>query len=223
MTIGIFTAMQSEARSFVTADSVTERVGEFTFVKFELNGAQAVLCVPPSVGEICASAAVQLLISRFNVNVVLNFGVVGALTEQASHYNMVYVSHVTHYDMDTSSIDNCGVGYYCTFSTDSFAADEQLLASAKQVLDLPVVKCASADKFVSDSAVKADLADRFGADICDMESAGVLIACKLNNVPCLFVKCIADTLFGGAEEYSTKIQSILYDFRAVAQQIVRCC
>ena len=222
MTIGIYTAMEKEAKSFfVGSDFVTQKIGAYTFYKFGLSGADAVLCVPPYVGEITAAAGTQMLIDRFAVDIVLNFGVVGALTEQASQMAMAYVGFVTHYQMDTSAVDDFDAGYYDVFATKTIPTNAQLIDLAKSVVDLPVVGCASGDKFVGDPAEKFDLADRFGAQICDMEAAGILITCKYANVPCLFVKCIADTLFGGKDEYWDKATAVTGKFRAVAEQICR--
>ena len=123
--------------------------------------------------------------------------------------------------MDTSAVDGCEVGYYDVLGSKFAENDSALIAKAKSVLDLPVVTCASADKFVADPAEKADIAMRFEAEICDMESAAIAIVCRYNNLPCLMVKCVADTLFGGAEDYTTKMQTILYDFRTVAEQICK--
>lgn len=221
MKIGIYTALKEEAHSFIKGDYTVEQIGAYTFYKFDLAGNQAVLCLPPYVGEITAAAGVQLLITHFGVEVLFNFGVVGALTERASSYAMTYVGRVCHYAMDTSAVDGCEVGYYDVLGSKFAENDSALIAKAKTVLDLPVVTCASADKFVADPAEKADIARRFEAEICDMESAAIAIVCRYNNLPCLMVKCVADTLFGGAEDYTTKMQTILYDFRTVAEQICK--
>lgn len=202
MTIGIFTAMEKEARSFLAhGEYVKANDGAFAVYKFKLARHDAVLCCPPSVGEIAASAACQLLITKYHVDVILNFGVVGALTEQTSLMSVVLVNSVVHYDMDTYVIDNLPVGRYGCFDDVAVECDKRLIDLALSVEKLPCVRCASADKFVAVSEQKAALNTNFGAEICDMESAGILFTCKFNNVPCLLVKCISDSLFGGTDEY----------------------
>lgn len=221
MTIGIFTAMEKEARSFLKDGAyVATTVGGFKIYKFTLSGHNAVLCCPPSVGEIAASAACQLLISKFGVDVIFNFGIVGALSEQTSLLSTVLVKSVVHYDMDTSQIDEWAtVGRYGCFDDVKVDCDQTLLNKALAVVDLPVVTCASADKFVADPAQKAVLNKSFGADICDMESAGVLFACRFNNVPCLMVKCISDSLFGGCGEYTQNCVKAAEGFMSLASKI----
>ena len=219
MKIGIFTAMKKEATSFLQGDVTLEVVGGFSIYQFALGKHTAVLCCPPSVGEIAASAACQLLITKYKVDAVLNFGVVGALTPKASVQSFVYVGDVVHYDMDTSEVDGCPVGFYGCFDDVAVKCDEALIAKAQQVNALPVVRCASADKFVDKQQAKTALNHDFGAEICDMESAGILFACKFNNVPCLLVKCISDSLVGGYEEYCNNVQAACQGFFQFAQAL----
>ncbi len=61
--------------------------------------------------------------------------------------------------------------------------------------------CASADRFVSGSKDKAYLHETFGADICDMESAGILLTCNRNKVPCVMLKAVSDAMEGTGEEF----------------------
>ncbi|MCH5157118.1 MAG: 5'-methylthioadenosine/S-adenosylhomocysteine nucleosidase [Clostridiales bacterium] len=219
MKIGIFTAMEKEAASFLQEDAVKETVGAFTLYKFMLGKHSAVLCCPPSVGEIAASAACQLLITKYNVDCILNFGVVGALTPKASVQSFVYVKDVVHYDMDVSLADGFPVGKYGCFDDVAVQCDKSLLNKALHFNNLPAVRCASADKFVGTVEGKTDLNIKFGADICDMESAGILFACRFNNVPCLLVKCISDSLTDGFEEYCNNVHNACKGFFTFAEQL----
>lgn len=48
---------------------------------------------------------------------------------------------------------------------------------------MKLVTVASGDVFVTKNDDKHRLAKEFGADICEMELAGIAIACERNNVP----------------------------------------
>ncbi len=219
MKIGIFTAMEKEAVSFF--DNATKTMdGNFAIYTFKLGNHDAVLCVPPTVGEITAAASCQLLIAKYHVDIILNFGVVGALTEKTSLCSTVLVKDVVHYDMDTSTIDNVSVGRYCCFDDVAIPTDQTLLAKALQFQNMPTVRCASADKFVDDATAKSNLYAQFDADICDMESAGIVMTCRFNNVPCLLVKCISDSLFGGSSEYCLTVNQVTKNFLDLATKIV---
>ena len=219
MKIGIFTAMEKEAASFLRRDVVKEVVGGFSVYRFALGKHDAVLCCPPSVGEIAASAACQLLITKYNVDCILNFGVVGALTPKASVQSFVYVKDVVHYDMDVSEADGTPVGRYGCFDDTPVKCDEALLNKAQRFNSLPTVRCASADKFVGKPEAKTALNRNFGAEICDMESAGILFVCRFNNVPCLLVKCISDSLTGGYGEYRDNVLNACQGFFVFAEQL----
>ena len=219
MKIGIFTAMEKEASSFLRADVTKETVGMFTVYKFNLGKHDAVLCCPPEVGEIAAASACQMLITKYNVDCIFNFGVVGALTPKMSVQSLVYVKDVVHYDMDTSVVEGFPVGKYSCFDDVAVKCCETLLNKAMKVNSLPAVRCASADKFVDGVERKTALNKNFGAEICDMESAGILFTCRFNNVPCLLVKCISDSLTDGFAEYCQNTLSACNGFFAFAEQL----
>ncbi len=219
MTIGIFTAMQKEATSFLKDGVVAEKVGDFCFYRFKLGAHDAVLCCPPYVGEIAAASATQLLITHYKAAVVFNFGVVGALTDEVALYDLVYVRDVVHYDMDTSVVDGEPVGRYSCFEDVAVSASRALLSKAIDARACPLARCASADKFVSSPVQKENLHLNFGADVCDMESAAVLFTCNFNHVPCLLVKCISDSRGGGYDEYKLNVHEACKDFWTLATQI----
>lgn len=43
--------------------------------------------------------------------------------------------------------------------------------------------------------------DKFGAQICEMEAAGIVLTCNRNEVPCMMIKIISDGITGGVEEF----------------------
>lgn len=156
-------------------------------------------------GEIAASMCTQFLIDEFDVDMILNYGVVGALNERLSHALICVVKDVIDYRFDTSEIDNVPVGRHIEFPQRNLETDSFLRKKALEVEPaLLEVVDASGDRFVNKAEEKQEIAKEFGADICEMEASGILLTCMRNNVPALFIKVIADTLFGGAEEYSTK-------------------
>ena len=71
--------------------------------------------------------------------------------------------------------------------------------------DLKTVICASGDKFIGDSAKKQNLHELYGADICEMEAAGIVLTCNRNQVPCMLIKTVSDGITGGAEEFSREV------------------
>lgn len=154
-------------------------------------------------GEIYASAATQLLISKYGVQLIVNFGICGGLTPEMSLCRTCVVEKVIHYDYDVSAIDGTEVGRYSDLPDVYIAADPKLIELAVSVMpELERVICASADKFVSDPDKKAELHEQFGASICEMESAGILLTANRCGVPALLIKAVSDSVSGGAEEFA---------------------
>lgn len=154
------------------------------------------------VGEIAAAAGTQYLITKYNVELILNFGVVGALTEEMSEKKICIVKEVCHYPFDLTEIDNVEQGRYTEFPDRYIQTTPELIARAQEVYpDLTAVRCASGDRFVGNEKDKRYLHDEFGADICEMEAAGIILTCVRNQIPVMSIKMVSDSVHGGAEEF----------------------
>ena len=153
-------------------------------------------------GEIAAASGTQFLISEYKVDLVVNFGVVGGLTEAMATTKLCIVDKVVHYDFDTSAVDNVEVGRYLNYPDVYIPVSAELKEIAFKVNPelIPVI-CASGDKFVSDEQAKIRLHEQFNADICEMEAAGIALTCNRNNVPCVMLKIVSDGIKGGYQEF----------------------
>ncbi|MBR2670441.1 MAG: 5'-methylthioadenosine/S-adenosylhomocysteine nucleosidase [Solobacterium sp.] len=154
------------------------------------------------VGEIAAAAGTQYLITKYNVELILNFGVVGALTEEMSEKKICIVKEVCHYPFDLTEIDDVEQGRYTEFPDRYIQTTPELIARAQEVYpDLTAVRCASGDRFVGNEKDKRYLHDEFGADICEMEAAGIILTCVRNHIPVMSIKMVSDSVHGGADEF----------------------
>ena len=79
----------------------TERRGGFDVFHYE-NEQYILYVIHSGIGEIAAAAAAQLLIDRYGVELIVNFGVVGGLTEEMAQTRTCVVTRVVHYDFDVS-------------------------------------------------------------------------------------------------------------------------
>lgn len=195
MKIGIITAMADETTPLY--QKMGKATGEInvagvTIFKFEIDGNEIFL-VRSGVGEIRAAMTFQLLVDRFEVDAVLNFGFVGSLDNRFEVGDLVLAEKVVHYQFDTSAIDNVPAGQYDGNDSVFFSVDNGLIEKVQKELDtkLPQVVVASGDKFIASREDKEHLRT-FGADICEMECAGLVIASVRNNVPLLSIKVISD-------------------------------
>lgn len=159
--------------------------------------------VKSGVGEIYAAAATQYLISEYRVDVVVNYGVVGSIYTNLHPGDTVLVGSVVQHDFDISAVDGVPCGWHPEIESQVAWIDENgTFKDAKALFpDLKVVRCASGDQFIADQKKKLQIRNDFGADVCDMEAAGIALVCKQNHVPCVILKTVADGEDGGSEEY----------------------
>ena len=173
-------------------------------------------------GEINAAAGTQILISLYGVEKIINFGVVGALTADMTTTELCVVEKVVHYDFDARDWLGIPKGQYPDNNSVFFETDKELLDKATEIApELKKVVCASADKFVASPEAKSALNKEFGADICEMESAGIVITCAKNKIPCLLIKAISDSLLGGDKEFLKelgRVSEICFD---VADKVIK--
>ena len=195
MKIGIITAMAGETTPLY--QKMGNATGEInvagvTISKFDIDSNEIFL-VRSGVGEIRAAMTFQLLVDRFDVDVVLNFGFVGSLDNRFDIGDIVLAEKIVHYQFDTSAIDNVPAGQYDGNDSIYFTADKALIEKVQNELsyNLPEVIVASGDKFVASKEDKEYLRT-LGAQICEMECAGLVIASQRNNVPLLSMKVISD-------------------------------
>ena len=159
-------------------------------------------------GEIAASSGVQYLTAKFGVSYIVNFGVVGGLTNDMKKQKVCLVDRVVHYKYDCSEFMDLAVGQVDGHDSIYLKTSESLVKSALSIMDdLSLATCCSGDKFISTAEEKQYLHETFGGDICDMESAGIVLTCEANGVPCLLLKAVADGLADGAEGFYSELQS----------------
>lgn len=196
MRIGIVTAMAAETLPIyeklgnITAESTISGI----YVRKIEIGDNTIYLATSGVGEIRAALAAQMLKDLFDVEAILNFGFVGAIDTSLKVGELVLVDRVCHYQFDTSAIDGTLPGQYpenrdCFFYLDGSLIDKVLEAVGKP---LRVVPAASGDMFVADAKIKRDLSRNFGCKICEMELAGLALACRHNRIPLLSVKVVSD-------------------------------
>ena len=220
--IGLLVAVEMDAvLARYGAPQEKQLVDGFEVLRYE-NESYTVYAVNAGAGEISAAAATQLLISVFHVDLVVNFGVVGGLTPEMAMARTVVVESVVHYDFDVSDWTGIETGRYMQYPTPCIPTTPELVEKACAIEpSLRRVICASADKFVGTEAKKRALHERWQADICEMEAAGIVLTCARRGVPCLLIKTVSDGLMGGAEDFGTALQHTSELCLEVADRIIR--
>ena len=223
MRIGIIVASESERKPFI------EVFGEPSAERLEANGTKVLIwnlqpnrevyLLHSGVGEIAAAIGTQYLIDKFGVDRIINYGMAGGLSEEHLSKKIGVVDKVIHYDFDLSSIDGYVVGRY-PGEKSRYLVPSQDAIPASLTSGLLKFTCASADKFVPAGESKRRLRKEFDADICEMEAAGVIIACNKNNIPCTFIKAISDGVDEDSEAYENNVHSTSRDCIALIKKYI---
>jgi adenosylhomocysteine nucleosidase len=177
----------------------------YSVYKYKL-GEHSLLVIHSGPGEIAAAMSTQFLISQFNVDLIVNFGVVGGLTHEMTLTRTCIVESVVHYDFDTSEADGCEVGRYDNYPSMYISTTKEIVDKALEIEpSLSKVICASGDKFIAGEEKRKELHNTYKADICEMEAAGIVLTCDKNKIPCLMIKTVSDGIRGGVKEFRDSI------------------
>lgn len=177
--------------------------------------------VHSGMGESFAAAATQFLISNYNVSKIINFGVAGGIDEDMSKSKVCLVDRVVHYKYDCSEFMNLEVGQVVGYDSIYIKTNENLVKKALSInADLKLATCCSGDKFVSKKEEKEYLHKQFGGNICDMEAAGILLACDKNKIPCIMFKAISDGLYDDADDYYSELEDASLKCLKIADTIL---
>ncbi len=206
--IGIVIAIERELEAFLKSNYEIEELsdGAFTCFKTIINENE-IYAIKSGWGLIDAAMTTQHLISKYNVEIILNFGVTGALDPSLKVSDLFYVSKCINYDFDTSSIDDVVKHQYGDLKDMYIYLDEELIEILKELYpDIKEAIDASGDMFVEE---KADKEARFalGCNICDMEIAAIARVSFLNNVKCLSIKCISDEYDGDGSDFEKNVRT----------------
>ncbi|MBR4726174.1 MAG: 5'-methylthioadenosine/S-adenosylhomocysteine nucleosidase [Lachnospiraceae bacterium] len=209
MTIGMIVAIPQEINALF--ESFGKYAGEdvecgYRVFMYEV-GKHRIIVTGSGAGEIEAAAATQFLITKYYVNLVVNFGVVGGLTPDMVLHRTVVVDKAVHYQYDATPFDSTiSIGQHVGMPDLYIPATPNFVKIALKVApELTSVICASADKFVEKPEDKKMLRNTYGADICDMESAGIMLTCIRNEVPMMLIKAVSDNLEGNAEQFGEMV------------------
>lgn len=203
MKIGFVVAMDAEYAPFLDKlGSLVETavVAGVEFCRY-FYGEKEILLAKCGIGEIAASTATALLIGHFGCERIVNFGLVGSLRSDLKGGSVVLVKDVVHYDCDITAFGH-KLGAPADLASPFLLSDLDMVTRLTAAFDggvLPVVRLASGDKFIADSAFSAKIISDFSADICDMEGAGIALVCVRAGIPFAMVKLVSD----GADEGAT--------------------
>lgn len=209
--IGLIVATETEFKTiFENSKTLVfeqKETAPFPVFYTKINNSE-IYAILSSIGGVFAGAATQHLIDKYNINLIINYGVAGALVDSFNLFETVIVDKIIDYLYDVSEIDNCKIGEHIeTFKGQYMECDKDMIDfTLKNIDGIKAVTCASGPKFVSNEDEKQKINETYNAYICDMESSSIWLVAYKNNIKALFVKGISDTKKGGANEYLTLLK-----------------
>ena len=224
--IGIIGAMEEEVAAMKEDMDIQETVEQasMVFCKGKLCGKDVVV-VRSGIGKVNAGICAQILVDRFQADMLINTGIAGSLDARIDIGDMVISTDALHHDMD-ATIFGDAIGQIPRMDTLAFPADEELVrkaakANEKANPDIRTFtgKVASGDQFISSREAKEKIVENFHPLCVEMEGAGIAQAAYLNKVSYVIIRAISDKADNSATmDYPTfERQAIAHSVRLMKE------
>lgn len=201
--IGLMGAMAEEVTLFREEMEIkkTCQYAGMDFVVGEICDQEIVL-LQSGIGKVKATMGAQIMIDRFDVDLIIFTGLAGGLMPNMSRGDIVVSDSVVQYDFDLTAfgrrygelpdvgrmleVDNRLVKFAC------YAWDD-VFGSTREGPQLYVGTICSGDRFISKTQELDWLQREFGAVATEMEGAAFGYTCHLNEIRFLVIRTISDT------------------------------
>lgn len=195
--IGVVIAMQSEADILLSEMQIMRSLtvsGKNVYVG-RAYGKDLALCVC-GVGKVNAALGTQLLVSKFDAEKLLNFGVSGGLNKSTALCSVYQIAAAVQFDFDLVQLNGTKIGTLNEY-------EENYLSLNLFNLPLERRKLGTADRFNDSPEDYKLLTETLGADIRDMEGGAIVQAAYATELPVYCVKAISDVAGSGSttEQY----------------------
>lgn len=204
--VGIVLAMNEELNAIrkYLQDEKKTSIFNLDFYDGYIANTNCVL-VECGVGKVNAARTTQILIDNLKVDVIINIGVAGGVTNELKIGDIVIGNKLVQHDFDITSFGHekgfiSGVGKY-------IPSDAKLVSLVKEVIQHDTFKninilegvIASGDIFCTDSKMANKIHHKFDALCVEMEGASIAQVCYLCKVPFIVLRSISDTPNGNNE------------------------
>jgi len=200
--LGIVCAMASEAKPVLDLMTEVEAqvVAKKQFYTGKLCGHDTVLCVS-DIGKVNSSMGALLCIERFGADVILNFGVVGAIDPSLKIGDVVVGDFAMQYDFDLSGPNGIDRGQLSNF-------DSKYIPLTKKHADEFAKRGYRVGKLATTDAFRYDYDNlvfcrECGLIVEDMEIGAIAQVCNLMDVEVVSVKSVSNMVDSqGAQEFN---------------------
>ncbi len=195
--IGVVIAMQSEAEILLSQMNITRSlsVSGKTVHVGRAFGKDLALCVC-GVGKVNAALGTQLLVSKFDAEKILNFGVAGGLNKKTELCAVYQITAAVQFDFDLVDLNGTKIGTLNEYTENYLTLNHFKAGLEKR-------KLGTADRFNDSPADYKLLTEELNADIRDMEGGAIVQAAFAAELPVYSIKAISDVAGSGSttEQY----------------------
>ena len=171
--IGIIGAMPVEIEIIKNEleDCFVENHGGVDYYIGKIKDVQVVL-LACGIGKVNAAIYTQILIDQYSVDIIINTGVAGGLSNNIKHLSLVISKQLSYYDVRKIQMINCFP------NQEFFKADANLINLAAKIsksnnLDYHIGTIISGEDFISDTERKKELYQSYKAICVEMEGAAI--------------------------------------------------
>lgn len=206
MTIGLIAAMDKEIKKYQELFTLKSLDSKFPIYEGNCQNHRILLCVS-GIGKVNAAIITEYLIEHYQIDIIINSGCCGSLTEQGKILDTILASFVTYHDFNPLRIMESCVPNKGRITTDKTLMELAQRILKEQNISYLVGGITSGDCFVTSSKMRDEIFSKTNCIGVDMESTSIGHACSLNKVPFLIIRTISD-FADGIEEQEEKAASI---------------
>ncbi len=226
MKMGIIGAMVEEIECIMEAMKIDEKVSYagMVFHIGTLHNTELVL-VMSGIGKVNAALCTQILITKFQVESIINTGLAGALDKSLEIGDIVVSNELLEHDMDASGF-GYELGVIPRMDKSIFLADSKLIELAAGVIKekkrVHVGRILSGDVFVADAKKRIYLNETFGGVCAEMEGAAIAHVCHVNKKPFVIIRTISDNADNSAtENFSEFVKDHSHESSRVVIELIK--
>lgn len=199
MKIGLQFAMPAELHALPGAEMLTpmETISGVPFYQI----APGIVAAEGGVGKVNAAMAAEILCREYGVDLILNAGVAGCLTDLPIG-TLVVVDEFVQHDVDTTAVGD-PIGLVSTVNQVNFPTWQpqkclELLASLGH--PAKIGRAATGDWFAVRGQRAEFIRGTFRPVLAEMEGGAIAQVCFRNGTGCISVKSVSDHLFSEKQQ-----------------------
>ena len=147
------------------------------------------------VGKVNSARCTQILIDNMDVDMIINIGVAGGISEKLKVCDIVIGEKLVQHDFDITAFNHekgyiPNVGVYIDSDTYLVNVAKECINNKKYNVVSGII--ASGDIFCTESWMSKKINTKFNALCVEMEGASIAQVCYLSNIPFIVIRSISD-------------------------------